>query len=75
MHPPFEVISFSAQTRMSGIDVPGGQSIRKGAPDAVLQFVKEHKGQITPPLEATLDEMVKDVASRGRRRPAAAERS
>ena len=28
-------VSFSAQTRMSGIDLPGGKSIRKGAPDAV----------------------------------------
>jgi K+-transporting ATPase ATPase B chain len=63
--PGSAVISFSAQTRMSGIDVPGGQSIRKGAPDAVLQFVKEHKGQITPPVEATLQEMVEGAASKG----------
>jgi len=31
-------IAFSAQTRMSGIDIPG-QRIRKGAPDAVRAFV------------------------------------
>jgi potassium-transporting ATPase ATP-binding subunit len=60
-----EVVPFSAQTRMSGIDLPGGRSIRKGAPDAVLRFVKEHKGQLTPPLEATVEEMVKEVASNG----------
>jgi K+-transporting ATPase ATPase B chain len=63
------VVSFSAQTRMSGIDLPGGRSIRKGAPDAVLRFVKEHKGQMstwmTPPLEVRLEEMVKEVASNG----------
>jgi K+-transporting ATPase ATPase B chain len=63
------VVSFSAQTRMSGIDLPGGRSIRKGAPDAVLRFVKEHKGQIsswmTPPLEVRVEEIVKEVASSG----------
>ena len=63
------VIPFSAQTRMSGIDLAGGRSIRKGAPDAVLRFVKEHKGQMlswmTPPLEVKLEEMVKEVASNG----------
>jgi potassium-transporting ATPase ATP-binding subunit len=54
---------------MSGIDLPGGRSIRKGAPDAVLRFVKEHKGQIsswmTPPLEVKVEEIVKEVASNG----------
>jgi potassium-transporting ATPase ATP-binding subunit len=57
-------VAFSAQTRMSGIDLPDGRSIRKGAPDAVLRFVKE-KGQITPPLEAMVVEMVQEVASTG----------
>jgi K+-transporting ATPase ATPase B chain len=50
---------------MSGVDLPGGRSIRKGAPDAVLQFVKEHKASMTPPFEAQLEEMVKEVASKG----------
>jgi K+-transporting ATPase ATPase B chain len=30
-----QVVPFTAQTRMSGIDLPDGWSIRKGAPDAV----------------------------------------
>jgi K+-transporting ATPase ATPase B chain len=54
---------------MSGIDLPGGKSIRKGAPDAVLRFVKERGGQMltwmTPPLEVQVEEMVKEVASNG----------
>ncbi|HUI27374.1 MAG TPA: potassium-transporting ATPase subunit KdpB [Candidatus Kryptonia bacterium] len=58
-------ISFSAQTRMSGIDLPDGRTIRKGAPDALLRFVKERKGQMTPQLEALIESMVKDVASQG----------
>jgi K+-transporting ATPase ATPase B chain len=52
-------IPFSAQTRMSGVDLdgPGGarRQIRKGAADAVKAFVSEHGGQnpeaLTPIVE------------------------
>jgi len=60
-----EFIGFSAQTRMSGIDLPDGRSIRKGAPDAVLRFVKQHNAQLTPPFEASVEAIVKDIASKG----------
>ena len=63
--PGSEFVSFSAQTRMSGVDLPDGRSIRKGAPDAVLRYVKDHKGQLTPPMEEALDAMVKEVALTG----------
>jgi K+-transporting ATPase ATPase B chain len=36
-------IPFSAQTRMSGVDI-GGRSIRKGASDAILSFVSSQGG-------------------------------
>jgi K+-transporting ATPase ATPase B chain len=36
-------IPFSAQTRLSGVDLDGS-SIRKGAVDAVLAFVRQHDG-------------------------------
>src|SRR5262249_32917795 len=42
-------VPFSAQTRMSGVDV-GGASIRKGAVDAILAFVRR-KGE-SPPVPA-----------------------
>jgi potassium-transporting ATPase ATP-binding subunit len=32
-------VEFTAQTRMSGIDLPDGRSIRKGAAEAVLKYV------------------------------------
>ena len=32
-------IPFTAQTRMSGVDLPDGRQIRKGAPDAILRHV------------------------------------
>ena len=33
-----EFVAFTAQTRMSGVDLPDGRRIRKGAPDAVLRL-------------------------------------
>jgi len=38
-------IPFSAYTRMSGVDMDG-RHLRKGATDAITQFVKENDGQI-----------------------------
>ena len=37
-------VPFSAYTRMSGLDLAGGSSIRKGAPDAVRAWVRERGG-------------------------------
>jgi potassium-transporting ATPase ATP-binding subunit len=56
-----EFIPFSAQTRMSGIDIAGGPKIRKGASDAIINLVKEQRGQVPPEL----DELVTRVASEG----------
>ena len=56
-----EFVPFSAQTRMSGIDLPKGRQIRKGASDAVLLFVRANKGIVPDGL----DETVKEIASKG----------
>ena len=42
-------IPFSAYTRMSGVDIDG-RSLRKGATEAILNFVKEHHGGHSPEL-------------------------
>jgi K+-transporting ATPase ATPase B chain len=55
-----EFIAFTAQTRMSGVNLDGRQ-IRKGAPDAVIEFVKERGGMI--PEE--VDSAVHGIASQG----------
>ncbi|MBV8281852.1 MAG: potassium-transporting ATPase subunit KdpB, partial [Candidatus Eremiobacteraeota bacterium] len=34
-------VAFSAYTRMSGVDLPGGVSIRKGAPDSIRAWARE----------------------------------
>ncbi|MFT4068701.1 potassium-transporting ATPase subunit KdpB [Paraburkholderia sp.] len=53
-------LSFSAQTRMSGVDLPG-REIRKGAADAVKHYVEMHGGRF--PNE--VNNAVADVARRG----------
>jgi len=47
-------VPFSAQTRMSGVDLEGGQSIRKGAVDAVLK----HTGTSASPQLQTMVERI-----------------
>ncbi len=44
-----QFIPFSAYTRMSGVDMDG-RRLRKGATDAIAQFVKEAGGQAPPSL-------------------------
>lgn len=50
-----EFIEFSAQTRMSGIDLPDGTTIRKGASDAIIDRVKKMGGVIPRDLEETVN--------------------
>lgn len=47
-------IPFSAQTRISGIDIEG-RRIRKGAVDAVLRFVGLDKAQASPEFNKAVD--------------------
>jgi K+-transporting ATPase ATPase B chain len=47
-------IAFSAQTRISGIDIDG-RRIRKGAVDAVLRFVGLDKAQASPEFNKAVD--------------------
>jgi len=53
-------IPFSAQTRMSGVDLDG-REIRKGAPDAILQHCSQ--GSIRAPHE--VEETVKAISNAG----------
>ena len=55
-----EFVAFSAQTRMSGVDL-GGDRIRKGASDAVIDWVKEQGGSVPSDLEG----LVAGVAGKG----------
>jgi K+-transporting ATPase ATPase B chain len=51
-------IEFSAHTRMSGVDLDH-RSIRKGAVDAVIEFVKAQDGAIPADLSETTDRIAR----------------
>ncbi len=60
-----EVIEFSARTRMSGIDLPGGpdageRSIRKGAVSQVARWVQENGGTVPSESLAAADDISAD---------------
>jgi K+-transporting ATPase ATPase B chain len=54
-----EGIEFSAKTRMSGIDLPNGVEIRKGAVDAIKGFVRSRNGQLTAELNTAYERVSK----------------
>jgi K+-transporting ATPase ATPase B chain len=54
-------IEFTAQTRMSGVDLPDGRRIRKGAPDTMVRHIKEQNGAVPPQVQSQVDA----VAARG----------
>ena len=56
-----EFIEFTAQTRMSGVDLPDGTKVRKGASEAIERYVKSLGGVIP----ADLHEQVNKVSNLG----------
>jgi K+-transporting ATPase ATPase B chain len=52
-------IPFTAQTRMSGVDLTGGRAIRKGAADAILAYVAARGGSVPRDTRSSADEVAK----------------
>jgi K+-transporting ATPase ATPase B chain len=52
--PGAELVAFSAQTRMSGVDWQG-RSVRKGANDSVVRWVAEQGGDVPHELEVVVN--------------------
>ena len=50
-------LEFTAQTRMSGVDLPDGTKVRKGASDAIEQYVKENGGKVPADLYTHVEEV------------------
>jgi K+-transporting ATPase ATPase B chain len=48
-------VPFTAQTRMSGVDLDGGRRIRKGAAVAVMKWVRDNDGRPTEEAGAIVD--------------------
>jgi len=54
-------VDFTAQTRMSGVNLHGGVKLRKGAPDTVARYIRDLGGSIPEGYQTTVD----SIASRG----------
>jgi K+-transporting ATPase ATPase B chain len=54
-----ENIEFTSQTRMSGLNLPNGAQVRKGASDTVRKHVTELGGTIPEDLQASVDKISK----------------
>ena len=50
-------VEFTAQTRMSGVDFPTGKTIRKGATDAVIDYIQQQGGGVPNDLMRITDEI------------------
>jgi K+-transporting ATPase ATPase B chain len=48
-------VEFTAQTRMSGVDLADGEEVRKGASSSVQNWITENGGTIPPELGQTVD--------------------
>ncbi len=54
-------VPFTAQTRMSGVDLPGGRQVRKGAPDAITAWLAAQGRK----MARQVTESVEEIARRG----------
>ena len=50
-------LEFTAQTRMSGVDLPDGTKVRKGASDAIEEYVKKAGGKIPADLHTHVEKV------------------
>lgn len=48
-------VEFTAQTRMSGVNLPDGTRLRKGAPDTVANYIREQGGTVPEGYQAAVD--------------------
>ncbi|MBJ7454052.1 MAG: potassium-transporting ATPase subunit KdpB, partial [Blastococcus sp.] len=53
--PGAEFVPFTAQTRMSGVDLPDGRALRKGATGAALAWVRSLDGPVPPEVAGVVD--------------------
>ncbi len=52
--PHAEFVPFTAQTRMSGVNL-NGRRVRKGAADAIQKYLKDHGGEIPRELQLSVE--------------------
>ena len=55
--PGSSYMEFTAQTRMSGVDLPDGTKVRKGASDAIEQYVASQGGKVPADLHVHVEKV------------------
>ncbi|AIA75712.1 potassium-transporting ATPase subunit B [Halomonas campaniensis] len=55
--------AFSAETRLSGVDLTSGRKLRKGAPNAIADWVKAQGGDIPSDYEQVIARISRDGAT------------
>ena len=60
-----QIVPFTAQTRMSGLDLPDGSMIRKGAGSAVLAFVEQTGATVPAAVRTEVDEHIRTISESG----------
>ena len=55
--PGSSFMEFTAQTRMSGVDLPDGTKVRKGASDAIEQYITSQGGKVPSDLHAHVEKV------------------
>ncbi|UPL19071.1 potassium-transporting ATPase subunit KdpB [Microbacterium aurugineum] len=60
-----EIVPFTAQTRMSGLDLDDGTQIRKGAGSAITAWLEEDGARLPSSELAELDEHVQHISQSG----------
>ena len=55
----FEFVEFTAQTRMSGVNLKNGVKVRKGSYDAIKNYIQDKKGKIPNDLEKKVNDVSK----------------
>jgi high-affinity K+ transport system ATPase subunit B len=53
-----EFVEFTAQTRMSGVDLADGRQVRKGAASSVAQWIRDSGGHVPGDLGSMVDPAV-----------------
>ncbi|MGE4487922.1 MAG: potassium-transporting ATPase subunit KdpB [Kiritimatiellales bacterium] len=58
--PDGKIIPFTAQSRLSGLDLPDGHSYRKGASDAIQAYAREQGASVSPELQELVDRVARE---------------
>lgn len=57
--PDTKIIPFTAQSRLSGLDLPDGRSYRKGAPDAIQAYIRGQDALMPAGLQGLVDSVAR----------------